>query len=102
MKQEQFGPILPLSPVGSDDEALARMNDSTMGLTASIWTTDLDRAERLAQRLDFGTVFMNRCDYVDPALPWTGHKQSGRGHSLSALGFDQLTKPKSIHFRPKW
>jgi len=99
MKQESFGPLLPLSPVDSDDEALARMNDSELGLTASVWTADRDRAAWFAARLQYGTVYMNRCDSVDPALPWIGVKNSGRGHSLSRLGFDQLTRPKSLHFR---
>jgi acyl-CoA reductase-like NAD-dependent aldehyde dehydrogenase len=99
MKQESFGPILPISPVDSDEEALAKMNDSELGLTASVWTTDRERAARLAAGLEAGTVYMNRCDSVDPALPWVGVKSSGRGHSLSAFGFDNLTRPKSIHFR---
>lgn len=99
MQKESFGPILAVSKVASDDEALSRMNDSSLGLTASVWTKDKDRAERLARALDFGTVYMNRCDALDPALPWTGAKDSGRGVTLSALGFDALTRPKSIHFR---
>lgn len=99
MRQESFGPLLPVSPVDSDEEALARMNDSELGLTASVWTKDRERAARLAARLEFGTVYMNRCDAVDPALPWLGVKNSGRGLSLSALGFEQLTRPKSLHFR---
>ncbi|QRN94423.1 aldehyde dehydrogenase family protein [Archangium violaceum] len=99
MQQESFGPILPLSPVDSDEEALELMNRSELGLTASVWTKDRERAARFATRLECGTVYMNRCDSVDPALPWIGVKNSGRGHSLSALGFDQLTRPKSIHFR---
>jgi acyl-CoA reductase-like NAD-dependent aldehyde dehydrogenase len=98
-REESFGPILPLSPVDSDEDALARMNDSRYGLTASIWTKDRERAARMAKALDVGTVFMNRCDALDPALPWVGVKDSGRGVSLSALGFDHLTRPKSIHFR---
>jgi acyl-CoA reductase-like NAD-dependent aldehyde dehydrogenase len=99
MRQESFGPLLPIAPVDSDEEALARMNKSDLGLTASVWTKDRERAARFATQLEFGTVYMNRCDSVDPALPWIGVKNSGRGHSLSALGFDQLTRPKSIHFR---
>ena len=99
MRQESFGPLLPLAPVDSDEEALERMNRSDLGLTASVWTKDRDRAARFATQLEYGTVYMNRCDSVDPALPWIGVKNSGRGHSLSALGFDQLTRPKSIHFR---
>lgn len=102
MQKESFGPILAVSPVGSDDEALARMNDSRLGLTASVWTKDRDRAERLARDLDFGTVYMNRCDALDPALPWTGAKDSGRGVTLSELGFAELTRPKAIHFRLKF
>ena len=99
MQRESFGPILAVSAVASDDEALARMNDSRLGLTASIWTKDKERAERLARQLDYGTVYMNRCDALDPALPWTGAKDSGRGVTLSTLGFDALTRPKAIHFR---
>jgi len=102
MQKESFGPILAVSPVDSDEEALARMNDSQLGLTASVWTTDRDRADRLARELEFGTVYMNRCDALDPALPWTGVKDSGRGVTLSALGFAELTRPKAIHFRLKF
>ncbi len=99
MREESFGPLLVVAPVRSEEEALARMNDSALGLTASVWTTDHERAARMARALEYGTVYMNRCDSVDPALPWTGVKDSGRGCSLSSLGFDQLTRPKSIHFR---
>jgi len=99
MQRESFGPIVAIAPVESDEEALAKMNDSKLGLTASIWTRDADRAKRMARALEYGTVYMNRCDSVDPALPWTGVKDSGRGSSLGALGFDHLTRPKSIHFR---
>lgn len=99
MRQESFGPILAVQRVASDEEALARMNDSSLGLTASIWTRDRERADRLARQLDFGTVYMNRCDALDPALPWTGAKDSGRGVTLSALGFEHLTRPKALHFR---
>ena len=102
MQKESFGPILAVSAVDSDEEALARMNDSRLGLTASVWTADRDRADRLARQLEFGTVYMNRCDALDPALPWTGVKDSGRGVTLSALGFAELTRPKAIHFRLKF
>lgn len=99
MRKESFGPILAISKVSSDDEALARMNDAELGLTASVWTKDKERAERMARDLEFGTVYMNRCDALDPALPWTGVKDSGRGATLSHLGYDMLTRPKSIHLR---
>jgi acyl-CoA reductase-like NAD-dependent aldehyde dehydrogenase len=102
LRQESFGPILPVMPVDSDDDALAKMNDSRLGLTASVWTSDRDRAARFAAALEAGTVFMNRCDYLDPALPWSGWKDSGRGVSLSTLGFEGLTKPKAVHFRLGW
>jgi acyl-CoA reductase-like NAD-dependent aldehyde dehydrogenase len=98
-REESFGPIVAVMPVESDEEALTKMNDSRFGLTASIWTGDRERAERFARSLQFGTVFMNRCDFLDPALPWSGWKESGRGVSLGALGFDALTRPKALHFR---
>jgi acyl-CoA reductase-like NAD-dependent aldehyde dehydrogenase len=101
-RQESFGPILPVMRVASDEEALAKMNDSRLGLTASVWTGDRERALRFARALECGTVYMNRCDYLDPALPWSGWKDSGRGVSLSALGFEGLTRPKSVHFRLGW
>ena len=99
MQQESFGPLLPVSPVRDDEEALDRMNDSAFGLTASVWTKDRERAEFLAKRLSAGTVFQNRCDYLDPALPWTGWGESGKGSTLSRYGFYHLTRRKSIHFR---
>lgn len=98
-QRESFGPIVAVCKVGSDDEALALMNDSALGLTASVWTADRDRADAMARKLEFGTVYMNRCDALDPALPWTGVKDSGRGASLSTLGFDALTRPKALHYR---
>jgi acyl-CoA reductase-like NAD-dependent aldehyde dehydrogenase len=99
MQAESFGPILPVSPVDSDEDALALMNQSALGLTASVWTRDQERATRMAKALECGTVYMNRCDSVDPALPWGGVKDSGRGVSLGAMGFDQLTRPKALHFK---
>jgi acyl-CoA reductase-like NAD-dependent aldehyde dehydrogenase len=99
MQEEAFGPLLPVTPVDSEAEALSLMNASRLGLTASVWTQDAARAERMARALEFGTVYMNRCDALDPALPWVGTKDSGRGVTLSALGFDHLTRPKAQHFR---
>ncbi len=101
-RQESFGPILPVMAVESDEEAIAKMNDSRLGLTASVWTRDRERAARFARVLEHGTVFMNRCDYLDPALPWSGWKDSGRGVGLSPLGFEALTRPKAVHFRLAW
>jgi acyl-CoA reductase-like NAD-dependent aldehyde dehydrogenase len=99
MRTETFGPILPVMPVDSDEQALASMNDSDLGLTASLWTSDRDRAARLARKLEVGTVYLNCCDVLDPALPWTGVKDSGKGSTLSALGFLHLTRPRSILFK---
>ena len=99
MREETFGPVVGLMKVAGDEEALGLMNDSAYGLTASIWTRDLAAAERLAQRVEAGTVFANRCDYLDPALAWTGVKMSGRGASLGRYGFESVTRPKSLHLR---
>lgn len=99
MQEESFGPLLPVTAVDNDDEAIVRMNDSSLGLTASIWTRDLDRAERFGREIEAGTIFQNRADYIDPSLPWTGWKQSGLGSTLSPYGFHHLTRRKAIHFR---
>jgi acyl-CoA reductase-like NAD-dependent aldehyde dehydrogenase len=99
MREESFGPVVGIMPVEGDDEAIALMNDSEFGLSASIWTQDLAAAERLGNEIDTGTVFMNRCDYLDPALAWTGVKNSGRGVTLSRLGYEHLTRAKSFHLR---
>jgi acyl-CoA reductase-like NAD-dependent aldehyde dehydrogenase len=99
MREETFGPVVGIMKVRDDDEAVELMNDSPYGLTASIWTTDMDRAEAIGERVQIGTVFMNRCDYVDPGLVWTGVKDTGRGAALSHFGFHALTRPKSFHLR---
>lgn len=99
MNEETFGPVMGVMKVHSDDEAIALMNDSDLGLTASLWTQDVDVARALGDRIETGTVFMNRCDYLDPELAWTGVKNTGRGVTLSRLGFGQLTRPKSFHYR---
>ena len=99
MTEETFGPVVGIMKVRSDDEAIALMNDSEYGLTACIWSEDVDAAIALGDRIQTGTVFLNRCDYLDPELAWTGVKESGRGVSLSILGYEQLTRPKSFHLR---
>ncbi|MGD9941668.1 MAG: aldehyde dehydrogenase family protein [Burkholderiaceae bacterium] len=99
MKSETFGPVVGIMAVDSDDEAVRLMNDSPYGLTASIWTRAESAARALADRIETGTVFMNRCDYLDPDLAWTGVKHSGRGCTLSRVGYEHLTRPKSFHFR---
>jgi acyl-CoA reductase-like NAD-dependent aldehyde dehydrogenase len=101
MTEETFGPVVGVMAVKDDNEAAALMNDSRYGLTASIWTADVEAAVRIGDRVDTGTWFLNRCDYLDPALPWTGVRNSGRGCSLSRLGYDALTRPKSFHLRVK-
>ena len=99
MTEETFGPVVGIMAVKNDDEAIDLMNDSRYGLTASIWTADVERAVRIGDRVETGTCFLNRCDYLDPALAWTGVRDSGRGCSLSRLGYEALTRPKSFHLR---
>ncbi len=99
MTEETFGPAVGIMSVKDDEEAIALMNDSRFGLTASTWTSDAGAAIRIGDRVETGTWFMNRCDYLDPALAWTGVKDSGRGCSLSRLGYEALTRPKSFHLR---
>ena len=99
MRDECFGPVVGIMPVASDDAAVALMNDSDYGLTASVWTHDAAAALAIGDRVETGTWFMNRCDYLDPALAWTGVKNSGRGCTLSRVGFEHLTRPKSFHLR---
>ena len=99
MREESFGPVVGIMKVSSDDEAVALMNDSKYGLTASLWTRDLDRAVAVGDRIETGTVFMNRADYLDPGLCWTGCKETGRGGGLSVIGYQNLTRPKSYHLK---
>lgn len=99
MREETFGPAVGIMKVKNDTEALELMNDCKYGLTVSLWTKDAERAARLGRDLETGTVFMNRADYVDPALCWTGCKDTGRGGSLSIIGFHNLTRPKSYHLK---
>jgi len=99
MKEESFGPVVGIMKVNSDDQAIELMNDSDFGLTASIWTQNMEQAESIGRAVNTGTVFMNRCDYLDPALAWVGVKNSGQGCTLSEIGYEQLTRPKSFNLR---
>lgn len=99
MTEETFGPVVGIMPVASDEEAIKLMNDSEYGLTAALFTSNEEEGIALGEQLNTGTVFVNRCDYLDPALAWTGVKKSGRGCSLSTLGYGYLTRPKSFHIK---
>lgn len=99
MREESFGPVVGIMKVADDAEAITLMNDSPYGLTASVWTEDLDAAARLGGQIETGTVFANRCDYLDPALVWTGVKDTGKGGGLSEIGYANLTQPKSYHLK---
>ena len=99
MSEETFGPVVGIMPVSGDDEAVRLMNHSAYGLTAAIWTGDVGAAIAIGEQIETGTWFMNRCDYLDPALAWTGVKDSGRGCTLSSVGYEYLTRPKSFHLR---
>jgi acyl-CoA reductase-like NAD-dependent aldehyde dehydrogenase len=99
MIEETFGPVVGIMKVGSDEEAVKLMNDSEYGLTASIWTKNIQEGLELGKKVETGTFFLNRCDYLDPLLPWVGIKNSGRGCTLSKHGFDQMTRPKSYHLK---
>lgn len=101
MNDECFGPVVGIMPVTSDEQAIELMNDSPYGLTASVFTADEDAALSIGQRVETGTFFMNRCDYLDPALAWTGVKNTGRGATLSAIGYEHLTRPKSFHLKTR-
>ena len=99
MTEESFGPVVGIMKVSGDEEAIRLMNDSPYGLTASIWTEDYETAAKIGREIETGTIFMNRADYLDPALCWTGCKDTGRGGSLSYLGFHSVTRPKSYHLK---
>ncbi|MCW5751425.1 MAG: aldehyde dehydrogenase family protein [Alphaproteobacteria bacterium] len=99
MREESFGPVIGIMKVRSDEEAVGLMNDSPFGLTAAIWTADAEAAIAIGERIETGTWFMNRCDYLDPALAWVGVRDSGRGCTLSRVGYEHLTRPKSYHLR---
>lgn len=101
MREESFGPVVGVMKVRDDEEAIALMNDSPYGLTASVWTADEAAAIAIGDRIETGTIFMNRCDYLDPALVWTGVKDTGKGAALSELGYLSLTRPKSYHLRAR-
>jgi acyl-CoA reductase-like NAD-dependent aldehyde dehydrogenase len=101
MQEECFGPVVAVMKVKGDDEAVKLMNDSRFGLTAAIWTKDEEAAKAIGDRVATGTWFMNRCDYLDPALAWVGVKDSGRGCTLSRVGYEYLTRPKSFHLRTR-
>jgi acyl-CoA reductase-like NAD-dependent aldehyde dehydrogenase len=99
MTEESFGPVVGVMKVKNDEDAVALMNDSEFGLTASVWTRDVEAARRIGGRIETGTIYMNRCDYLDPALAWTGVKDTGKGVTLSRIGYEMLTRPKSFHLR---
>jgi acyl-CoA reductase-like NAD-dependent aldehyde dehydrogenase len=99
MTEETFGPVVGIMKVSSDEEAIRLMNDSPYGLTAALFSSDLAAAEAIGARIETGTVFLNRCDSLDPALPWVGVKDTGRGHTLSVWGYEHLTRPQSFHLK---
>lgn len=99
MQEETFGPVIPVLAVSGDEEAVKLMNDSSFGLTASIWTKDVAKGHALAEEVEAGTVFVNRCDYPAPDLAWIGWKESGKGQTLSGFGFEQFVRLKSLHFK---
>ena len=99
MREETFGPTVGIMKVTNEEQAKTLMNDSPYGLTASIWTSDKEFASKFGNKIETGTFFMNRCDYLDPGLAWTGVKDTGMGVTLSVLGFDHLTRAKSYHIR---
>merc|ERR1712195_242435 len=99
VQEESFGPILAIMKVANDEEAIEKINDSQYGLTSALFTSSIERASTMAPKINTGTVFMNRCDYLDPELPWSGHGNTGKGVSLSSHGFDAFSRLKGFHFK---
>ena len=99
MQEESFGPIIGIMKVKDDAEALNMMKDTDYGLTASVYTADQARAEKILSQLDAGSGYWNCCDRVSAALPWSGRKYSGIGATLSHQGLRAFTKPKGYHLR---
>jgi len=99
MTEESFGPVVGIQKVSSDEQAIELMNDSEYGLTASIFTQDIEKGIELGQQVETGTFFVNRCDYLDPDLAWTGIKNSGHGCTLSVMAYESVTRPKSFHIK---
>lgn len=99
MSEETFGPAVGIMSVVNDEEAIHLMNDSEYGLSAAVFTANIDEGIAIGKQINTGTFFINRCDYLDPALPWSGVNKSGRGCTLSTLGYDYLTRPKAFHIK---
>lgn len=99
MREELFGPVACIESVWGDDEALALMNDTAFGLTASVWTQDIERGAELLDEVDVGAAFINRCDHADAYLPWGGIKISGMGRMNGRAGLLSATETKSYHVR---
>ena len=99
MMEESFAPIIGIMPVKNDEEAIFLMNDSPYGLSASVWSNNLDESVLIGDQIQTGTFYINRCDYLDPSLAWTGLKNSGKGYTLSTLGYNALVRPKSYNLR---
>jgi acyl-CoA reductase-like NAD-dependent aldehyde dehydrogenase len=99
MRDETFGPVLPVMTFKTEDEAIRLANDSAFGLTASVWTKDIARGRRLAERIEAGTVMVNEVVYTHgiAQTPWGGIKESGYGRTHGRLGLLELVTPRHIH-----
>ena len=102
MREETFGPVLPIMTFRTEDEAVRLANDSVYGLTASVWTNDLARGKRIAERIEAGTVTVNDVLYTHgiAQTPWGGVKQSGFGHTHGRAGLLELVNPQHVHVNP--